>query len=75
MQWCSHNNTIDVEGRFEVFMLDDKVTPSGGIVDAFGRLRISDAFTVYDRGTYTLAIAPGSQQAKVAGHIKWLRVV
>lgn len=48
MQWRSHNNTIDVEGRFEVFMLDDKVTPSGGIVDAFGRLRISDAFTVFD---------------------------
>lgn len=48
MQWRSHNNTIDVEGRFEVFMLDDKVTPSGGIVDAFGRLRISDAFTIFD---------------------------
>jgi len=48
MQWRSHNNTTDVEGRFEVFMLDDKVTPSGGIVDAFGRLRISDAFTVFD---------------------------
>jgi len=29
----------------------------------------------YDRGTYTLAISPGSQQSKVAGHIKWLRVV
>jgi len=48
MQWCSFNNTVDVEGRYEVVMLDDKVTPSGGLVDAFGRLRISDAFTVFD---------------------------
>lgn len=48
MQWCSHNNTVDLEGRYEVVMLDDKITPSGSLVDAFGRLRISDAYTVFD---------------------------
>lgn len=48
MQWKSHNNTVDLEGRYEVVMLDDKVSPSGTMVDAFGRLRISDAFTIFD---------------------------
>lgn len=48
MQWRSHNNTVDVAGRFEVQMMDDKLSPTGSLVDAFGRLRISDAYALFD---------------------------
>ena len=34
--------------RHEVFMLSDRFTPSGTATDAFGRLRISDALTLFD---------------------------
>lgn len=34
--------------RYEVGMLADQITPSGTITDAFGRLRISSPFTLFD---------------------------
>ena len=34
--------------RYEVFMLSDRLTPSGTMTDAFGRVRISDPFTLFD---------------------------
>lgn len=34
--------------RYEVFMLSDRLTPSGTLTDAFGRLRISNPFTLFD---------------------------
>jgi len=34
--------------RYEVTMLPDRLTPSGTLTDAFGRLRISDALTLFD---------------------------
>lgn len=34
--------------RYEVGMLADQLTPSGTITDAFGRLRISSPFTLFD---------------------------
>lgn len=34
--------------RYEVFMLSDRLTPSGTVTDAFGRLRISQPFTLFD---------------------------
>jgi len=37
--------------------------------------RYLQAGGTYDRGTYTLAISSGSNSAKAAGHMKWLRVV
>lgn len=38
-----HNKTI-----YEVFRLSDRLTTSGTSTDAFGRLRISDALTLFD---------------------------
>lgn len=32
----------------EVFMLSDKLTPSGGLTDAFGRFRVSNPLTLFD---------------------------
>lgn len=37
-----------VTTRYEVFMLSDRLTPSGTITDAFGRLRISQPYTLFD---------------------------
>lgn len=37
-----------VTTRFEVFMLDDQLTPGGNYVDAFGRLRVSEPYTLFD---------------------------
>ena len=37
-----------VTTRFEVFMLDDQLTPSGTAVDSFGRLRVSEPHTLFD---------------------------
>jgi hypothetical protein len=34
--------------RYEVFMLSDRLTPSGTVTDAFGRLRISHPYTLFD---------------------------
>jgi hypothetical protein len=34
--------------RHEVFMLNDRLTPSGTLTDAFGRLRISSPLTLFD---------------------------
>lgn len=39
----SHNRTL-----YEVFMLDDRLSPSGTLTDAFGRLRTSSGFTLFD---------------------------
>lgn len=47
VQYQSFNNKIDSPGRYEVQMLDDKLSPAGTLVDAFGRLRISDAYTLF----------------------------
>lgn len=34
--------------RYEVFMMSDRLSPSGTLTDAFGRLRISQPFTLFD---------------------------
>jgi hypothetical protein len=34
--------------RHEVFMLSDRLSPSGTLTDAFGRLRVSDSLTLFD---------------------------
>lgn len=39
----SHNRTL-----YEVFMLDDRLSPAGTLTDAFGRLRTSSGFTLFD---------------------------
>ena len=38
-----HNRT-----RYEVMMLNDRITASGSLTDAFGRLRISEPYTLFD---------------------------
>ena len=50
-QFRTDKNIIDsgqVTSRYEVFMLSDRITPSGTMTDAFGRVRISDALTLFD---------------------------
>ena len=50
-QFRTDKNIIDsgqVFTRYEVNMLSDRLTPSGTLTDAFGRLRISDPFTLFD---------------------------
>ena len=37
-----------VTTRFEVMMLDDQLTPSGTAVDSFGRIRMSEPYTLFD---------------------------
>lgn len=39
----SHNRTL-----YEVMMLDDRLTPSGTMTDAFGKLRTSAGYTLFD---------------------------
>ena len=34
--------------RYEVNMMSDRLTPSGTMTDAFGRVRISQPLTVFD---------------------------
>lgn len=34
--------------RYEVMMLDDRLTPSGTLTDAFGRLRTTQPYTLFD---------------------------
>lgn len=50
-QFRTDQNKLDFSNnktRYEVFMLSDRLTPSGTITDAFGRLRISQPFTLFD---------------------------
>lgn len=39
----AHNRT-----RYEIMMLNDRLTASGSLTDAFGRLRVSNPFTLFD---------------------------
>lgn len=50
-QFRTDKNIIDsgqVTTRYEVFMLSDRLTPSGTMTDAFGRVRISNPETLFD---------------------------
>jgi hypothetical protein len=50
-QFRTDQNKIDskqVSTRYEVFMLSDRLSPSGTLTDAFGRLRISQPLTLFD---------------------------
>lgn len=50
-QFRTDQNKIDskqVSTRYEVFMLSDRLSPSGTLTDAFGRLRISQPVTLFD---------------------------
>ena len=50
-QFRTDKNIIDsgqVTTRYEVFMLSDRLTPSGTLTDAFGRVRISNPETLFD---------------------------
>lgn len=50
-QFRTDQNKLDFSNnktRYEVFMLSDRITPSGTLTDAFGRLRISQPFTLFD---------------------------
>lgn len=50
-QFRTDKNIIDsgqVFTRYEIMMLADRLTPSGTAVDAFGRLRIAEPYTLFD---------------------------
>lgn len=50
-QYRTDKKIIDsgqVTSRYEVQMMSDQLTPSGTMIDAFGRLRISNPFTIFD---------------------------
>lgn len=50
-QFRTDLNKIDsgqVFTRYEVNMMSDRLTPSGSLTDAFGRLRFSQPFTLFD---------------------------
>lgn len=50
-QFRTDKHIIDsgqVTTRYEVFMLSDRLTPSGTATDAFGRLRMSQPHTLFD---------------------------
>lgn len=50
-QFRTDKNIIDsgqVFTRYEIMMLSDRLTPTGTATDAFGRLRISDPYTLFD---------------------------
>lgn len=50
-QFRTDKHIIDsgqVTTRYEVFMLSDRLTPSGTVTDAFGRLRVSNPQTLFD---------------------------
>lgn len=50
-QFRTDKHIIDsgqVTTRYEVFMLSDRLTPSGTVTDAFGRLRVSEPLTLFD---------------------------
>ena len=50
-QWRSDTKKLDgsnLVSRYEVMMLSDQLTASGTLTDAFGRLRTSQGFTLFD---------------------------
>jgi|LakMenE01Jun11ns_1017448.scaffolds.fasta_scaffold9956727_7 hypothetical protein len=48
-QYLSGPKTLTRErARYEVHMLADQLTPGGSLTDAFGRLRTSSPFTIFD---------------------------
>lgn len=50
-QYRTDKKIIDsgqVTTRYEVFMLSDQLTPSGTMIDAFGRVRMSEPHTLFD---------------------------
>lgn len=50
-QYRTDRKLIDsgqVTTRYEVQMLSDQLTPSGTMIDAFGRLRVSNPHTIFD---------------------------
>jgi hypothetical protein len=49
-QFRKDTNALDqtTKTRYEVMMLDDGVTASGTLIDAFGRLRVSQPYTLFD---------------------------
>jgi len=48
-QYISSTNTLTRQNaRYEVNMLSDQITPGGTLVDAFGRLRVSEPFTLFE---------------------------
>jgi len=50
-QFRSDQHKLDFSNnktRYEVFMLSDRLSPSGTLTDAFGRMRISDPLTLFD---------------------------
>lgn len=50
-QFRTDKNIIDsgqVFTRYEVNMMSDRLTPSGTMTDAFGRLRVTQPFTLFD---------------------------
>lgn len=50
-QFRTDQNKLDFSNnktRYEVFMMSDRLSPSGTLTDAFGRLRISQPFTLFD---------------------------
>ena len=50
-QFRTDKNIIDsgqVKTRYEVFMLSDQLTPAGSMVDAFGRVRTSSPYTMFE---------------------------
>ena len=59
--------------RYEVFMLSDRLSPSGTLTDAFGRLRISQPITLFesshrfsDNGLWSTSNTAGGTYAFVA---------
>jgi hypothetical protein len=48
-QYLSGSKTLTFDSaRYEVHMLADQLTPGGSLTDAFGRLRTSSPFTLFD---------------------------
>lgn len=49
-QFRIDTNALDtsLRTRYEVHMMSDRISPSGTLTDAFGRLRISQPFTLFD---------------------------
>lgn len=50
-QYRTDQNKLDFTNnrtRYEVFMLSDRLTPSGNLTDAFGKLRTSTGYTLFD---------------------------
>lgn len=48
-QYLTSKKTLTRDrARYEVHMLSDQITPSGTMQDAFGRMRVSEPFTLFD---------------------------